>query len=30
MVLTAAEPQLPASHPLVARYREQLQKLQGL
>ena len=30
MVLAAAEPQLPAGHPLVARYREQLQKLQGL
>ena len=30
MVLAAAEPQLPDGHPLVARYREQLQKLQGL
>ncbi len=30
MVLAAAEPQLPAGHPLVARYQEQLQKLQDL
>ena len=30
MVLAAAEPQLPDGHPLVARYQEQLQKLQDL